>query len=66
MKNNATEPLNGKVITKISWSNDGSTGIKVHFETDDGYVITYLLGFWGDLVHEHTRYLGNGDNNRAA
>lgn len=52
------DPITEKKIEKMSWTNDGFTGIKVHFETDDGYMLTYLLGFNGDLKHLYTRDAG--------
>lgn len=55
---NNTDPLNGKTIKKMLWSNDGMTGIKVNFETDDGYILTYLLGFKGDLKYLYTKDAG--------
>lgn len=28
------DPINGKTIKKMSWSNDGMTGARVYFETE--------------------------------
>ena len=42
----------------MSWSNDGMTGTRIYFETDDGYVLTYLLGFKGDLKYLHKKDAG--------
>ena len=50
--------INGKTIEKMSWSNDGMTGTRIYFETDDGYVLTYLLGFKGDLKYLRTKDAG--------
>lgn len=58
MSDDKIGPIHDKIITKMSWSNDGQSGIKVHFETKDGYVLTYLLGFHGDLKYLHTRDMG--------
>lgn len=55
---NNPDPINGKTIKKMSWSNDGMTGTRIYFETDDGYVLTYLLGFKGDLKYLHTKDAG--------
>jgi|VirMetMinimDraft_7_1064189.scaffolds.fasta_scaffold85652_2 hypothetical protein len=55
---NNPDPINGKTIKKMSWSNDGMTGTRIYFETDDGYVLTYLLGFKGDLKYLHKKDAG--------
>ena len=55
---NNPDMLSGKTIKKMSWSNDGMTGTRVYFETDDGYVLTYLLGFKGDLKYLYTKDAG--------
>jgi hypothetical protein len=55
---NNPDPINGKTIKKMSWSNDGMTGTRIYFETDDGYVLTYLLGFKGDLKYLYTKDAG--------
>jgi len=58
LEENEIDPLKGKTIKKMSWSNDGMTGTKIYFETDDGYVLTYLLGFKGDLKYLYTKDAG--------
>lgn len=50
--------LEGKKIKKLTWSNDGSSGIKVHMETECAYILTYCLGFKGDLIYLHTKDAG--------
>lgn len=52
------DPLNGKLIKKMTWTNDGFTGIKIKIQTEDGYDFTYLLGFNGDLVYLNTKDSG--------
>ncbi len=49
------DQINGKTIKKISWSNDGFTGIKINFETEDGYILTYSLEFDGSLKYLNTK-----------
>lgn len=58
LETNEEDHINGKTIKKMSWSNDGMTGTKIYFETDDGYVLTYLLGFKGDLKYLYTKDAG--------
>jgi len=58
LETNEKDPINGKIIKKMSWSNDGMTGTRIYFETDDGYVLTYLLGFKGDLKYLHKKDAG--------
>ena len=51
------EPLEGKIIKNITWSNDWRTGTKIKFQAEDEfreYEVKYSLGFEGELKYLNT------------
>ena len=54
----SADTIVGKTIKKMTWCNDGKTGIIIKLETYDGYVLSYSLGFDGDLIYLSTKDAG--------
>jgi hypothetical protein len=51
-------PLEGKIIKKITWHYSDTLGIVVNISTDDGYDLRYSALANGDLLYIDTKDSG--------